>query len=130
MTIGELASASGVPATTLRYYDRIGLLPAGRSAGGYRRYDPDTATAALRAIGLCRGLGVALPEIRTILAAPPGPSPVRTALARTHLERLEERMVEMHRARAALQHLVACTCPDTATCLAAVDAAAAGAAAR
>ncbi len=39
MRIGELASASGVPVDTVRYYERNGLLaPAGRLDSGYRRY--------------------------------------------------------------------------------------------
>lgn len=38
MRIAEVASRSGVPATTLRYYERIGLLVAGRSENGYRHY--------------------------------------------------------------------------------------------
>lgn len=39
LTIGEVARRSGVAATTLRYYEQIGLLPAPTRLGGQRRYD-------------------------------------------------------------------------------------------
>ena len=39
MKIGELAERSGIPASTIRYYEREGLLPkAQRGANGYRVY--------------------------------------------------------------------------------------------
>ncbi len=38
LTIGDVARASGRTASSLRYYERIGLLPATPRAGGCRRY--------------------------------------------------------------------------------------------
>ena len=58
-TIGQLATRTGVPARTIRFWSDAGLVPpAGRSASGYRLYDADAAArlelvAALRA-GLSR----------------------------------------------------------------------------
>ncbi|MGU3500710.1 MerR family DNA-binding transcriptional regulator [Mycobacterium sp. C31M] len=47
MRISQLAARSGVPATTLRYYESAGLLRAGRTAAGYRIYDePESMCAA------------------------------------------------------------------------------------
>lgn len=44
LTITELASELNVASDTLRYYERSGLIPsAGRTAAGYRLYDPATA---------------------------------------------------------------------------------------
>jgi DNA-binding transcriptional MerR regulator len=41
LRIAELARAVGVPTDTVRYYERVGLLPPPRrTAGGYRDYDP------------------------------------------------------------------------------------------
>ena len=64
--MSELASRSGVPATTLRYYEQQGLLPARRSRGGYRLYD-DAAVDRLAFISTAKGLGLPLPEIRRLL---------------------------------------------------------------
>lgn len=40
LTVGEAARRSGVSVDTLRYYEREGLLSAGRTASGHRRYAP------------------------------------------------------------------------------------------
>ncbi|MET7998479.1 MerR family transcriptional regulator [Amycolatopsis sp. NPDC005232] len=41
MRIGELARRAGTTPRALRFYEAQGLLPAGRSANGYREYDED-----------------------------------------------------------------------------------------
>ncbi|WP_244318556.1 MerR family DNA-binding transcriptional regulator [Streptomyces brevispora] len=41
MRISQLAERSGVPATTLRFYETAGLLPAERTPAGYRLYGQD-----------------------------------------------------------------------------------------
>ena len=42
MRIGELSDQTGTPATTLRYYESVGLLaPPRRSSAGHRAYPPD-----------------------------------------------------------------------------------------
>ena len=38
MTIGELAAESGMPASTIRYWERIGVLPKPARVSGQRRY--------------------------------------------------------------------------------------------
>lgn len=58
-----MARRTGVPATTLRYYDRIGLLVAtGRTSAGYRCYD-DSTVEQLRFIAAAKSLGLSLTEI-------------------------------------------------------------------
>lgn len=67
ISIGELARAAGVRASTLRYYEEQGLLsPAGRTAAGYRFYHPD-AVQTLRFIQRAQQLGFSLNDIRTLL---------------------------------------------------------------
>lgn len=67
MTIGRVAKAAGVPATTLRYYEREGLLQAPvRTAAGYRMYD-DQAVERLRFIRAAQAVGFTLDDIRTLL---------------------------------------------------------------
>ena len=56
LTIGRLAKLTGIEAKTLRYCDRVGLVPpAGRTAAKYRLYSED-AVARLRFIRRAKGL--------------------------------------------------------------------------
>ncbi|MFF9896399.1 MerR family transcriptional regulator [Streptomyces longispororuber] len=66
MRISRLAARSGVPATTLRFYESAGLLPAGRTPAGYRVYGED-ALARLSFIGAAKHWGLALEEIGELL---------------------------------------------------------------
>jgi MerR family transcriptional regulator, copper efflux regulator len=66
MRISQLAERSGVPATTLRFYEDAGLLPAGRTPAGYRIYGED-AVERLRFISAAKHLGLPLEEIADLL---------------------------------------------------------------
>lgn len=68
LRIGQLAEATGVDAETIRYYERIGLLPPPpRSPNGYRAYGP-AQLERLAFIRHCRSLDMPLEEIRRLLA--------------------------------------------------------------
>jgi GTP 3',8-cyclase len=69
LRISELAGRSGVPASTLRYYERIGLVePLGRSDNGCRVYDEATLER-LAFIGRAKRLGMSLDDVATLLEA-------------------------------------------------------------
>ena len=75
-TIGQLAKAAGVPTTTVRYYERRGLLrPAGRTPHNYRYYG-GKAVEQLRFIRAAQTSGFTLDDIAALLrlrdrSAPP-----------------------------------------------------------
>ena len=74
-TIGQLAKAAGVAVDTVRYYERIGLLPRrGSASSGWRRY-PEEILIRLRYVREGQAVGFTLREIRTLLgltiAGPP-----------------------------------------------------------
>ena len=63
-TVGEMAKMLGVPASTLRYYDKEGLLPfVERSAGGIRMFR-ESDLEWLRVIGCMKQAGMSLRDIR------------------------------------------------------------------
>jgi len=65
--IGELAREAGVAASTLRCYEREGLIrPAGRTDGNYRLYDPD-GLERLRFIRSAQAAGFTIVDIKTLL---------------------------------------------------------------
>jgi DNA-binding transcriptional MerR regulator len=105
LTSGELATRAGVTSDTLRYYERLGLLPpAPRSAAGYRLYDP-TTPERLAFIGKAKALGLTLDEVREVLGvAAAGTAPcehVRAMLSR-RLREIEARITELSELRSTL----------------------------
>jgi len=67
LTIGKLAEETGVNLETVRYYERIGLMPRpARTAGGYRSYEPNDIQR-LNFIRRTRELGFTLDDIRGLL---------------------------------------------------------------
>lgn len=68
MKIGELARAMATNVETVRYYERIGMLPApARTHANYRSYAPEQI-ARLSFIRRARTLGFTLDDIRELLA--------------------------------------------------------------
>lgn len=67
LTISQLARRSGVPATTLRYYEKVGVIPAAtRSDAGYRLYD-DAAVARLAFVQRAKALGIELDDLADLV---------------------------------------------------------------
>ncbi|TJZ76215.1 MerR family transcriptional regulator [Chitiniphilus eburneus] len=110
-TIGTLGKAAGVNLETVRYYERIGLLPpAPRSEGGYRRYD-GVAVKRLRFIRRGRELGFGIDEIRTLLQLadhPQQPCDAADHLAQQHLAEVEAKIADLLAMRDVLARLVGC----------------------
>ena len=66
-TIGELAEAANVPTSTVRFYERAGLLsPIGRTSSNYRRYDKESVDR-LRFIRAAQASGFALGDVAALL---------------------------------------------------------------
>jgi MerR family redox-sensitive transcriptional activator SoxR len=67
LSIGEVARVAGVATSTLRYYEKAGLLPAPPRAGGQRRYDT-RVLGRIRIIRLARDAGFTVEETRVFLS--------------------------------------------------------------
>ncbi|MCG7198570.1 Cd(II)/Pb(II)-responsive transcriptional regulator [Marinobacter pelagius] len=98
MRIGAIANQAGVPVETVRYYEKIGLLPAPvRDANGYRSYR-QAHLDRLLFIKRCRNLDMAQDEIRELIRLAEQPeadcSEVDALLAR-HLIHVRERLREL-----------------------------------
>ncbi|QSZ53665.1 MerR family transcriptional regulator [Paenarthrobacter ureafaciens] len=69
LRISEVAERTGVPATTLRYYEDIGLIgPAARQSNGYRTYD-ERDLDRLAVISRAKKLNISLEDVRELVAA-------------------------------------------------------------
>jgi MerR family transcriptional regulator, redox-sensitive transcriptional activator SoxR len=119
LTIGEMSARSGVPASALRYYERMGLIRSMRTGGNQRRYE----RAELRRVAFIRiaqRVGVSLDEIAEALAAlPDSRTPTRADWA--HLSaawrtRLNERIALLERLRDRLSSCIGCGCLSMRLC--------------
>lgn len=103
-TVQDVAAHVGVPARTVRYYDRIGLVEATtRSDAGYRLYTAEDE-GRLRFVKQARSLGLSLEEVRQLLAAAEAGCcdrlvPELDRLLRGKLAELDERIAEMREFR-------------------------------
>lgn len=113
LSIGELAERAGVATSTLRYYDRIGLVPPGVRQNGRRRYHVD-ALRRLEIVKACQQAGFSLEEIADLLRAGSG----WQSLAHRKRAELGVRIEELQRAQQLLDAALACGCADLENCTA------------
>lgn len=110
LAIGDLARATGVKITTIRFYETIGLMPQPvRTAAGRRAYD-ESHRRRLTFIRHARDLGFEVDAIRELLALSDRPeqSCARVdAIARQHLADVEDRIARLGVLRDELGRMVA-----------------------
>jgi MerR family transcriptional regulator, redox-sensitive transcriptional activator SoxR len=118
LSISEVASRSGVPASTLRYYEEIKLLPAPPRVSGRRRYDASVLDR-LVVITAARRAGFTLAEVRELLGGmmtSGGPSAAWTTMAARKLPEVDSLIERLRAVRRALEGVAACQCHDLAEC--------------
>ena len=107
-TIGGVARAAGVNVETVRYYQRMGLVPVPKRAyGSFREYRPEIATR-VRFIKRVQQLGFSLAEVKNLLALDDGRSCSKAqGLAAEKLATVEARIADLRRMRGTLKDLIA-----------------------
>jgi MerR family transcriptional regulator, redox-sensitive transcriptional activator SoxR len=116
--IGVVADKYGVPATTLRYWEDLGLLPPPERSGGQRRYDQD-ALRHIMFIRMAKQSGLSLNAIRALLAASDHQGPTFddwARVARQQLEVIDQRVSELNRLKTAIEECLACGCQQPQRC--------------
>jgi len=114
MDISEVARCTGVPASTLRFYEKKGLIQATSPAGERRRFSPDVLDQ-LALIALGQAGGLSLDEIHAMLSPAGAPRVDRTVL----LAKADEIDATIKRLRAmseGLRHAAECPAPSHAQC--------------
>lgn len=120
MTIGDLAAATNTSVETVRWYEKVKLLPApARSAGNYRLYGPEHLRR-LSFIRRGRDLGFTVDQIRELLALADerdrSCGEVDT-IARTHLAEVERKLSDLTRLARELRDVIGqCGCGSVADC--------------
>lgn len=109
MKIGELSRATGTNIETIRYYERIGLLPApARTDANYRSYGAEHRSR-LSFVRHSRDLGFTIEEIRSLLDLSDHPDrdcSEADRIATTHLAQVEEKIVQLGLLRDELARII------------------------
>ena len=111
MTIGQLAAATGVPASAIRFWERHDLLPAPERRSGQRRYPPQ----AVQRIVLLRTFqqaGLSLAEVREFQQD----QPRRRAMIHAKIAEIEQRRIDLDHAQQLLTHALRCSRTDIVGC--------------
>lgn len=120
MTIGGLSRLTGCKVETIRYYERIGILPEpARGEGGHRVFGQDTV-ARLSFVMHARGFGFSLDAVRALLALSDGPRTNCVAVERIaahHLDDVRRKLDGLVALERALSGMVeACRAGTTPEC--------------
>jgi DNA-binding transcriptional MerR regulator len=112
LTIGEVADRAHVATSTIRYYERRGLLSADARQSGQRRYRNETLRR-LVFIGMLQDAGLTLDDVHGILHA----ATVRQwkSIAGQRLQALDEQIAQLQQARAVLAGALLCRFDHPAT---------------
>lgn len=109
LSIGELASATGTKIETIRYYERIGLLPSpSRTSGNYRAYARQHLER-LSFIRRGRDLGFSLDEVRALLRLSDDRDQSCAEvdrIARLHLSEVERKLADLTALGAKLRQMI------------------------
>jgi len=119
MNIGTASKQSGLPAKTIRYYEDIGLLRAGRRGNGYRVYE-ESDIHKLRFLQRARGLGFSVEDCRQLLSLYENRNRASSdvkALAQARLDEIDMKLAELQSLRGSLGDLIlACRGDDRPDC--------------
>ena len=119
MNIGDVASRTGLPAKTIRYYEEIDLIKLLRDDNGYRRFR-EQDIHKLNFLGRARALGFTIEDCRTLLALYEDESRASAdvkRVAREHLTQIDAKIADLKAMRGTLGHLIdACAGDDRPDC--------------
>jgi MerR family redox-sensitive transcriptional activator SoxR len=118
LTIGEVARRAGVATSSIRYYERIGLLPEPDRIYGQRRYDADVL-GKLGFIGVAQSAGFKLAEIKELIESidsGDGMSEQMRTLSSRKLDEVEALLERTHAMKSWLEVAKQCGCATPAEC--------------
>jgi MerR family redox-sensitive transcriptional activator SoxR len=114
LSIGEIANRSGFRTSALRYYERLGLLPAPQRKSGRRQY-ADDVLERLTVIRFARESGFTLREIRQLFDGRPYSAGMRK-LAAAKVDELDALIKRAQMMQALLQTALRCNCLSLEEC--------------
>ena len=114
MDISEVAQRSGVPPSTLRFYEGKGLITSVGRRGLHRLFD-GSVLERLALISLGRAAGFSLKEI-ALMFAPDGKPHIDRRMLAAKAQELDTKIRELSAMRDGLRHAAACPAPSHMEC--------------
>jgi DNA-binding transcriptional MerR regulator len=119
MNIGSVSQKLGIPASTIRYYEKIGLIEPQHRVSGRRHFDLP-ALFALEFVRLAQSAGFSIAEIKSLLKSyqnDPSAKGPWVAMAEEKRTVLKTQIQELRQMDRILSELVSCNCESLTDCI-------------
>ncbi|MEP7285411.1 MAG: MerR family transcriptional regulator [Chloroflexota bacterium] len=123
LTIGEVASRVGIRTSAIRFYERVGLLPAPQRINGRRQYEA-AVIQKIRGIQMAQKAGFTVGEIRTLFYEFPIDTPPSArwhTLSKQKLAEIEVLQNRVNTMRSLLEQTTECQCATLDDCMAGIE---------
>ncbi len=119
MKIGVVSARLGIPASTIRYYERVGLIEQQRRIAGRRDFD-DRALFALEFVRLAQAAGFSIVEMKSLLEAyaeDPSATGTWKALALAKRKVIRTQIDDLQQMDRMLSEILSCSCASLTECV-------------
>lgn len=119
MKIGEVARKLDMPASTIHYYEKVGLIEQQPRVSGRRRFD-DRALSALRFVQLAQTAGFSIDETKSLLdnfAKNPTDSGIWNSFAEAKQVQVRRQIDSLQQMDRVLSELITCRCGSIEACV-------------
>lgn len=119
LTVGEVATRSGIAVSAVHFYERKGLIASVRNSANHRRYSP-TVLRKIAIIQVAQKVGIPLKEIAEAMRFLPQEAKVTVkhweALSTRWTDELDDRIARLQRLRDGMAGCIGCGCLSMDTC--------------
>ncbi len=119
MKIGDVSEQLDIPASTIRYYEKIGLIPPQQRVSGKRVIDKK-AVNSLKFVKLAQNAGFTIDEMKILLDSAAHSSPTSDQwqdIAKAKREELQRKMAQLTMMDSVLSRIMKCKCTTLNECM-------------
>ena len=119
MKIGDVAAELGIPASTIRYYEKVGLIEPQQRVSGRRAID-DKAVSTLRFVQLAQAAGFSIAEMRALQdshSADPHAGRMWRTLAGEQQTAIRDQISALKQMERLLTEMLKCECASLEACV-------------
>ena len=119
MKIGDVSEQLGIPASTIRYYEQVGLIDQQQRVAGRRAFN-EKALYMLQFVQLAQAAGFSIAETKLLLdnyANDPGPGGLWKGFAETKQNSIRQQIKTLEQMDRILTRLIKCECESLEECV-------------